>query len=151
VVFLIGMRLNKPWKIWKWWPVFTAMRPMLRRLKQDPDLGLLHAQTGLLGRGPMLVCYFRSLEHLYRFATSQNEPHVGPWRQFNRKVRDSGDVGIWHETYLVRPEHTECVYGNMPPWGLAAATSLVPVARRGHSAARRAGLTTEDSPVVAPY
>ena len=25
VVFLIGMRLNKPWKIWKWLPVAIAM------------------------------------------------------------------------------------------------------------------------------
>ena len=25
VLFLIGMRVNKPWKVHKWWPVFTAM------------------------------------------------------------------------------------------------------------------------------
>ena len=25
VVFLIGMRVNKPWKIHRWWPVFAAM------------------------------------------------------------------------------------------------------------------------------
>lgn len=25
VVFLIGMRINKPWKVHKWWPVFVAM------------------------------------------------------------------------------------------------------------------------------
>ena len=32
-VFLIGMRFNKPWKVWKWWFVFTAMPRNLRRLK----------------------------------------------------------------------------------------------------------------------
>ncbi len=25
VVFLIGMRINKPWKIHRWWPVLRAM------------------------------------------------------------------------------------------------------------------------------
>ena len=30
VVFLIGMRVNKWWKLHKWFPVFTAMSPMLR-------------------------------------------------------------------------------------------------------------------------
>ena len=29
VVFLIGMRINKPWKIHKWLPVFLAMPKML--------------------------------------------------------------------------------------------------------------------------
>src|SRR5258708_28466808 len=25
VVFLIGMRINKPWKVWSWWPGAAAM------------------------------------------------------------------------------------------------------------------------------
>lgn len=25
VVFLIGMRVNKPWKLAQWWPVFIAL------------------------------------------------------------------------------------------------------------------------------
>jgi hypothetical protein len=25
VVFLIGMRINKPWTGWKWWPILMAM------------------------------------------------------------------------------------------------------------------------------
>ena len=29
VVFLIGMRINKPWKIHKWLPVFLAMPKMI--------------------------------------------------------------------------------------------------------------------------
>ncbi len=36
-----------------------------------------------------------------------------------------GSIGIWHETYLVEPGKFECVYGNMPPFGLAAATNSV--------------------------
>ena len=35
VVFVIGMRVNRPWKLAQWWPVFTAMPRMLRYLQQD--------------------------------------------------------------------------------------------------------------------
>ena len=34
VVFLIGMRINRPWKVTKWWPVFTAMPKMVKWLEQ---------------------------------------------------------------------------------------------------------------------
>ena len=44
VVFLIGMRVNKPWKFWKWLPVATAMPRMLIELAKQPELGLLHAE-----------------------------------------------------------------------------------------------------------
>lgn len=151
VLFLIGMRLNKPWKVWKWWPVAVAMPRMLRQLSTVPELGLLHVQNGLISGQPLVVCYFRSPEHLYRFAKDPELTHLGPWREFNRKVRDSGDVGIWHETYRVSPDRVECVYGNMPPWLLGAAVGTEPVGRRGNSAERRAGLTETDEPVVAPY
>ena len=33
VVFLIGMRINKPWKLHKWLPVFLAMPRMLKELR----------------------------------------------------------------------------------------------------------------------
>jgi fumigallin biosynthesis monooxygenase-like protein len=39
VVFLIGMRVNKPWKIHKWLPVLLAMPKMLRELEKRPDSG----------------------------------------------------------------------------------------------------------------
>lgn len=42
VVFLIGMRINKPWKVHKWLPVAMAMPRMLKQLQSDPKLGLLH-------------------------------------------------------------------------------------------------------------
>ena len=37
VVFLIGMRINKPWKVNKWLPMFLAMPRMLRELSRDPE------------------------------------------------------------------------------------------------------------------
>jgi len=151
VLFLIGMRFNKPWKIHRWWAVFVAMPRTLRQLATVPELGLLHVQSGLMSGQPLVVCYFRSPEHLYRFSKDPDLTHLGPWRRFNQKVRDSGDVGIWHETYRIGPANTESVYGNMPLWGLAAAVGSEPAGRRGNSAEKRAGLTTVDAPAVAPY
>ena len=37
-----------------------------------------------------------------------------------------GDVGIFHETYLVPEGQYECVYNNMPTYGLAKAGAHVP-------------------------
>ena len=41
VVFLIGMRNNKVWKLDKWMPVFLAMPRMIRELERRPDSGFL--------------------------------------------------------------------------------------------------------------
>ena len=60
-------------------------------------------QAGMLSGHPLTLCYFRSPEHLYRFAKDTSLPHLEPWRRFNRKVGSSGDVGVWHETYRVAP------------------------------------------------
>jgi fumigallin biosynthesis monooxygenase-like protein len=39
VVFLIGMRINRFWKLHKWLPVARAMPRRLRELQQDPTSG----------------------------------------------------------------------------------------------------------------
>ena len=87
----------------------------------------------------MVVQYWRSFADLERFARDRDDPHLEPWRQFNRRVADNGDVGIWHETYRVRPGDIETIYGNMPAHGLAAAVGMVPIARGRDSAAARIG------------
>ena len=84
VVFLIGMRLNRPWKAHQWLPVFTGMQRMLRELARHPELGLLRAYTGLLFGGPAVVQYRRSFEHLDRFARHPANLHLPAWRWFNR-------------------------------------------------------------------
>ncbi len=150
VVFLIGMRFNKPWKVRQWWPVFAAMPKMLRTLSVHPELGCLGFHSWV-GRTTILVQYWRSFEDLDRFARDKALPHLEPWRRFNRVIRDSGDVGIWHETYRVRAGEYEAVYGNMPVFGLAAAARHVPATRKGDSAAARIGATILDAPAVAPY
>ena len=44
---------------------------------------------------------------------------------FSRAVGSGGDVGIWHETYRVQPGNFECIYNNMPAFGLRKAMKLV--------------------------
>jgi hypothetical protein len=137
VVFLIGMRINKWWKVHRWLPVARAMSPMLRTLFQRPELGLLGAHTWIGPRGPIVVQYWRSVEQLEEFARAAALPHHPAWRAFNRAVGRSGDVGIWHETYQVRAGDWETFYGNMPRFGLASAGEHLPVAATGDTAAQR--------------
>ncbi|MDR3467244.1 MAG: DUF4188 domain-containing protein [Xanthobacteraceae bacterium] len=146
VVFLIGMRVNRPLKVWKWMPVAAQMPRMLVELAQQPDLGLLHARTHFGLPNIMVVQYWRSFEHLARYASDAGAAHLPAWRAFNRAVGSNGDVGIWHETYLVKAGAHESVYNNMPPFGLGVAGRLEP-ARGGLATARsRLGLAAEDGP-----
>lgn len=149
VVFLIGMRINKPWKAHKWLPVFVAMPQMLRWLDRHPQAGLLHWTLGWMN-GPAVVQYWRSYEDLNRFARAGEEPHLPAWKRFNKAVRASGDVGIWHETYKIHAGEQEAIYANMPVIGLAAATHHVAVGSTRQTSAQRIGAAADD-PAVAPY
>ena len=48
------MRINKPWKPAKWWPVFVAMPRMLSYLQNHPEKGLLGYRQALVP-APILV------------------------------------------------------------------------------------------------
>ena len=98
----------------------------------------------------MLVQYWRSFEQLARYARNRDATHWPAWVAFNKRIGSNGDVGIWHETYLVRAGSYECVYNNMPPIGLGEATRLVPAAGRKATAASRAGVRDEPYPDGAP-
>ena len=135
-VFLIGMRVNKLWKVHKWWPVFRAMGRMLKELEAAPDAGLLHVEQWA-GNPSIMVQYWRSFEALERYAMDASLEHRPAWAAFNKAVGSNGDVGIWHETYRVRPGDYECVYNNMPAFGLAAATKTVPATGRRETAPGR--------------
>jgi hypothetical protein len=139
VVFLIGMRINRVWKIHKWLPVARAMGRMLRELEASPQSGFLGVERWI-GNPTVMVQYWRSFEHLERYATDQARSHRPAWAAFNRAVASNGDVGIWHETYRVRPGDYECVYNNMPAFGLAKATRTGPATGRRESAPERLAL-----------
>ena len=148
VIFLIGMRINALWKIHKWFPVFLAMPKMLRELSVQDDLGLLGFRTRWGGRNVEVIQYWRSFEKLHAYARNRNAEHLPAWVNFNRQIASNGSVGIWHETYLVKEGQYEAVYRNMPPYGLAAATNVIPAAGRRKTAAGRLGRSEgEDAPV----
>ena len=126
VVFLIGMRINKPWKPHKWLPVFLAMPKMLEELEAKPV-----EETGFLGHNGLSlgtsVQYWRSFDHLEAYARAPDALHFPAWSAFNRRMKNSrADVGIWHETYLVKAGQYEAIYSGMPPYGLGRVGGLVP-------------------------
>ncbi len=140
VVFMIGMRVNQPWKVSAWLPVFLAMPRMLAELAQHPELGLLGGRFA----GTTLIQYWRSAEHLNAYAQSRQHQHLPAWRAFNQNARKAGSaVGIWHETYRVAAGEYETVYVNMPAFGLGQVGKLVEAAGRRSTAAGRMGGGTE--------
>lgn len=152
VLFLIGMRFNRLWQFWKWLPVFIAMPRMLIELQKNPSLGLVgKPRTFLSGRTVLVWQYWESFEKLTAYSKSAENAHLPAWRAFNRRIRDNGSVGIYHETIVLSDSTVETVYANMPKFGLGLVTGVVPAGKRGQTAKARITGTDEDSPAVNPY
>lgn len=152
VVFLIGMRINRLWEFWRWIPVLAGMPRMIVELVKDPSRGLLgRPRTYLSGRVVLLVQYWNSFEDLERYARDPRAQHLPAWRAFNRRVRDNGSVGIFHETYRVAASDVETLYANMPVFGLSGVTHSIPLGRGQQTAAARLGTRTDDRTPVEPY
>ncbi|WP_037344886.1 DUF4188 domain-containing protein [Sciscionella sediminilitoris] len=118
VLFLIGMRVNHWWRldliIW----VGLAMGRMLAYLRRHPEAGMLTVGNWF-GRTTMQVGYWRSLDHVVRFAEDPAAPHLPAWRGYFAKAYRSGAIGVWHETHPI--DGFDCVYVNMPRFGLGKA------------------------------
>lgn len=126
VLFLIGMRLNRPWKVSRWLPAFAAMPRMLAELRRQPERGLLGARIWA-GRTMLVVQYWRSMDDLLAYSRASDAQHLPAWRAFNRRTaKGAGDIGIWHETYVLQAGAQRALYRDMPAFGLAAATSHRP-------------------------
>jgi hypothetical protein len=125
VLFLIGMRFNNLLAFRRWFHVASAMPKMLAELHKAPESGFLWERTHVSWRMITSQQYWRSFDDLLAYAHDKEGVHFPAWATFNRMIGQDGSVGIWHETYLIEPGKSECIYGNMPLFGLAAATSLV--------------------------
>jgi hypothetical protein len=146
-VFLIGMRINRPTKIHKWLPVFLAMPRMLDELYRQPELGFIGGHIWF-GRTTLALQYWRTFEALTQYARQSDRAHLPAWVKFRQNVGDSGEVGIWHETYCISEGKYESIYHNMPPFGLGRVGHLVEATGRRESAATRmtaANSTTPES------
>jgi hypothetical protein len=124
VVFLIGMRINKPLMVHRIVPVFAAMPKMLKELYKQPELGFIHHEMWF-SRTIILLQYWRSIEQLLDYAKRKDSAHLPAWKAFNNAIGTDGTVGIWHETYKAGTGTYENVYVNMPAFGLGKAAALV--------------------------
>ena len=150
VVFIIGAKVRNPLRALKALPVLSRMPKMLAELEADPATGLLGYQRhgGPFG---VIVQYWRSFEDLERYARDPDHVHSGAWRDWYRLGHDKNpSVGIWHETFRVRPGEFEAIYGNMPTMGLARATAVRPVGRARADARARIGITDRTGQPPAP-
>ena len=138
-VFLVGMRINSLRRIRAWLPVSLAMGPMLRELFGDPELGLLGARSTIGGRTITVITYWRSFDHLERYARATDHAHRPAWTAFYRRAgAAAGAVGLFHETYTVQPGQAESLYVDMPDgFGLGGAVGAVPIAGSRDAARRR--------------
>jgi hypothetical protein len=144
VVFLIGMRINKPWKPHKWLLNVRTMPKMLKELEAAPAA---HGFLGYTNLGLFsLVQYWRSFDHLEAYARAREKEHWPAWLEFNRLMKDSrGDVGIWHETYLIRAGEYESIYSGMPLMGLAKAAQLADISGDAEAARGRLGAVADEA------
>ena len=135
VVFLIGARASRNLlRSFRDLGGRRGMLHMLEHLSEHPEKGLLGYEMSTFGG--IIVQYWRSFEHLERFANDGDDPHVAAWRNYWKRVGKDTRTGIWHETYQVRAGEYEAVYGNMPPFGLGKASSLVPMSQGSSARAR---------------
>ena len=138
VVFLIGMRINKLWKVHQWWPVAMAMPRMIRELSTQPELGFLHAEQWF-GRTTIMVQYWQSFDHLETYAKNRDHVHLpdGPHSIGTLVTMEMLVYGTKPIAYHLSPGSFETFYGNMPPFGMARATRLVEASGRRNSARER--------------
>jgi hypothetical protein len=142
VVFLIGMRINKPWRVAEWWPTFVTMPRLLRELEREPDSPLLGYQLVLASPvSPIVIQYWRSFDELETYASDPGHGHLSALQGFFRRTGANGNVGIWHETYTVRAGEYEAIYENMPETGLARAGALRGLGSASKARDRLAGRT----------
>ena len=136
VVFLIGARATKSRLLRSFLDLGgrRGMLHMLKNLTEHPEKGLLGYEMSTFGG--IIIQYWRSFEHLERFANDTDDPHVAAWRSYWKRVGKDSRTGIWHETYLVRAGEYEAIYGNMPPYGLGKAANLVTLAEGTSARAR---------------
>ncbi len=133
VVFLIGARINKWWLLPIALPILAKMRAMQKELLADPESGLLAVKnTGFLS-----VQYWRSAEHLLRYAEAKNKEHKPAAKRFYQRLFKPEAAGVWHETYVVPKGHYECLYINMPRFLLGTVAPLIPATGEKGNARQR--------------
>src|SRR4051794_18275471 len=107
VVFLIGARLNRWWRLPAHLWFMGTMPKLIKELEARPAPGFLGYEQLSLGT---LVQYWRSVDQLIAYARNRDQTHYPYWVKFNKNIGSNGDIGIWHETYQVRAGEYEAIY-----------------------------------------
>lgn len=139
VVFMMGVRVNRLSSVRKWASVLLSLRSMVQEMEGAPQTGYLGGQTFFSWRAVTLVQYWESYEALEKYARCPESGHLPEWQRFNREVRGSGVIGLWHEAYTVGSAEYEAIYADVPVSGLAKATLHMP-AIGGRETKRRRGI-----------
>lgn len=150
LVYIVGMSLNRPWRVGGWAYTVAAALRMRRQLHGRPATGCLGFHLTWLMGGPAVFMYWRSYEELEAYARDPGRSHLPAWRWFNTEGRNSGDVGLWHELFRARAGEAELAYANTPRLGVLAFRDPVPIGST-QTAAQRMGLREEDSAPVEGY
>lgn len=148
-VFLIGLRVHKPWKRRIVQQAATAMPRMIVELEknkaaaergEEESLGYLGSRSTVHLMATTMIQYWRSTEDLYAYANAADHLHRPAWTEFYKVAKaDPSAVTIWHETYSVEPHGAESIYSGPRPFGLAGIAGVLPVGRRGEQASQRMG------------
>jgi hypothetical protein len=109
------------------WTAWGFVRGMGKAIDREASaaraLGLLHAERFALGFGHVgALQYWRSFAELD--AWSHRAPHAEWWRRAVDRMRRRGDLGVYHEAFLVPRSGVESIYLDCPPLGLAAFGTL---------------------------
>ena len=146
VVFLLGMKPRRAWRLDQALFVGRSMRRMQIEIERDRAaggaLGYLGGFNAVGPSGPLVVQYWRSFEELETYSHSTDFAHRPAWLKFYEMTHAAGEsrVGIWHETFRVPAGAHESIYADLSaPVGLAAAVGAQPLTRRGRTSRERIG------------
>lgn len=137
VVFLIGARVNNWFNFRALKAIGSAMPRMLNELYAQPESGFLGGESWF-GRTTIMVQYWESFEKLEAFASDRTKTHYPAWVDYYKNAQKyKNAVGIWHETYVVKPGQYESIYANMPAFGLGKVFGNSPLTAAGSTSAKR--------------
>ncbi len=152
VVFLIGSRFGIKDLLRARW-LGDAMGAMQRELNANPTSGFLGGENffRVFPIETVLISYWRSFDDLERYSRNRDNEHYPAWIRFYKEVGLNSDIGIWHETYMVHANEYECIYGNLPKFGLGNAKGVQHINIKDSVHAReRSGRTDEPETLEAP-
>lgn len=146
-VFLIGLRVHRPWRVPIVRRAAAAMPRMIVELEKNKAaaergeaewLGYLGSRSTVELFGTTMVQWWRSVDDIYAYANAADRAHRPAWLEFYAAARsDPKAVTIWHETYAVEPGGVESIYSGPATLGLGRLSGTVPVRRRGETARER--------------